>query len=105
MPVAVGTNLSGPTVFDKFKTGALMGGTVGIVMGFLLGSVNIMRFGAGSSGVMRTLGNYMIGSGASFGFFMSIGSMIRSDTTSQHAIEAFARSNRQIIILPRSKYY
>ena len=33
------------------------------------GSVNIMRFGAGPNGVMRTLGQYMLGSGATFGYF------------------------------------
>ena len=33
----------------------------------VLGSVNIMRFGAGPNGVMRTLGQYMLGSGATFG--------------------------------------
>lgn len=32
------------------------------------GSVNIMRYGAGSNGVMRTLGQYMVGSGATFGY-------------------------------------
>jgi len=33
----------------------------------LEGSVNIMKYGAGPNGVMRTLGNYMVGSGATFG--------------------------------------
>jgi hypothetical protein len=32
-----------------------------------VGSVNIMRYGAGPNGVMRTLGQYMLGSGATFG--------------------------------------
>ncbi len=32
-----------------------------------LGGVNIMRYGAGPNGVMRTLGQYMLGSGATFG--------------------------------------
>ena len=31
------------------------------------GSVNIMRYGAGPNGVMRTLRNTMLGSGAAFG--------------------------------------
>lgn len=31
------------------------------------GTVNIMRYGAGPNGVMRTLGQYMLGSGATFG--------------------------------------
>ncbi|KXH27785.1 hypothetical protein CNYM01_06689 [Colletotrichum nymphaeae SA-01] len=66
----------GPGIADKMKMGALMGGTVGSVMGFVFGSVNIMRYGAGPNGIMRTLGQYMLGSGATFGFFMSIGSVI-----------------------------
>lgn len=32
------------------------------------GSVNIMRYGAGPNGIMRTLGQYMAGSGATFGY-------------------------------------
>ena len=31
------------------------------------GGVNIIRFGAGPNGAMRTLGQYMLGSGATFG--------------------------------------
>jgi hypothetical protein len=56
---------------------------VGVIIGFIFGkstnsfrlwslltakgSVNIMRYGAGPNGVMRTLGNTMLGSGAAFG--------------------------------------
>jgi hypothetical protein len=36
------------------------------------GSVNIMRYGAGPNGVMRSLGQYMLGSGATFGFVFSV---------------------------------
>jgi hypothetical protein len=56
---------------------------VGVIIGFIFGkyfnffghhhlliakgSVNILRYGAGPNGVMRTLGNTMLGSGAAFG--------------------------------------
>ena len=31
------------------------------------GTVNIFRYGAGTTGIMRTLGQYMAASGATFG--------------------------------------
>ena len=63
--------------FNEYTT------AVGVIIGFIFGrstnsfgfnniltvkgSVNIMRYGAGPNGVMRTLGNTMLGSGAAFG--------------------------------------
>jgi hypothetical protein len=60
---------------------------VGVIIGFIFGrstnsfrfcsiltakgTVNIMRYGAGPNGVMRTLGNTMLGSGAAFGSVVS----------------------------------
>lgn len=47
---------------------------LGLLMAMLLtplpfvGSVNIMRYGAGPNGITRTLGQYMLGSGATFGY-------------------------------------
>ncbi|KAH8655142.1 reactive mitochondrial oxygen species modulator 1-domain-containing protein [Tricladium varicosporioides] len=104
MPVPVGGGMAGPSTFDKLKMGAMMGGTVGVIIGFIFGSVNIMRYGAGPNGVMRSLGQYMLGSGATFGFFMGIGSTIRTETTTQQAMEAFARAQRQPLVMPRQKY-
>ncbi|KAL2065806.1 hypothetical protein VTL71DRAFT_3476 [Oculimacula yallundae] len=104
MPPPMGANMAGPSAFDKWKMGAMMGGTVGVIIGFIFGSVNIMRYGAGTNGVGRTLGQYMMGSGATFGFFMSIGSMIRTDTISQEALEAFAQAKRRPMVMPRRPY-
>ncbi|KAG2185541.1 hypothetical protein INT44_002334 [Umbelopsis vinacea] len=76
-----------PTTFDKMKMGAMMGGTVGLCVGLVFGTVNIMRFGSGQRGAISMLGSYMAGSAASFGFFMcqyiysmfSCSSVIRSE--------------------------
>jgi len=68
-----------PSVLQKMKMGAIMGGTVGLTMGFLFGSYAIMRNGAGPRGFVATLSQYMLASGASFAFFLSIGSVIRTD--------------------------
>ncbi|KAI9492831.1 reactive oxygen species modulator 1, partial [Zychaea mexicana] len=68
-----------PSTTDKMKMGAMMGGTVGLCVGFVFGTINIIRFGSGSKGPISLLSQYMLGSAASFGFFMSIGSVIRSE--------------------------
>lgn len=94
----------GPSNLDKLKMGAMMGGSVGVIIGFIFGTVNIFRYGAGTNGIMRTLGQYMLGSGATFGFFMSIGSVIRTDA-SPIAVEAFARAQRRPFIIARPGTY
>ena len=46
--------------------GAMMGGTVGLIIGFIFGATNIIRYGPGPNGMLRTLGQYMLGSAATF---------------------------------------
>uniref|UniRef100_A0A8H8CQL7 Uncharacterized protein n=1 Tax=Psilocybe cubensis TaxID=181762 RepID=A0A8H8CQL7_PSICU len=60
--------------------GALMGGGVGLTIGFIFGSWSIIRGGAGPRGALATLSQYMLSSAATFSFFLSIGSVIRSDS-------------------------
>lgn len=73
--------------------GALMGGGVGLTIGFLFGSWSIIRqvlsdetfrlvwltpvqrHGAGPHGLMATLSQYMLSSAATFSFFLAIGSV------------------------------
>ncbi|KAI9817677.1 MAG: subunit of TIM23 translocase complex [Thelocarpon impressellum] len=110
MPSGSARGSHGPSLTDKLKMGAMMGGSVGLIIGFIFGGVNIVRFGAGPNGLMRTLGQYMLGSAATFGsfltshrhsFFMSIGSAIRTDS-SPIAMRAYAETYGRPVVLPRS---
>ncbi|KAJ5601337.1 Protein mgr2 [Penicillium lagena] len=127
MPVVAGPAAggpAGPSTFDKMKMGALMGSTVGGIMGFIIGTVTVFQYGAGPNGVMRTLGKYMLGSGATFGYvgfeirdfahlsdkiahqlpllsrlFMSIGSVIRTEGPYN---DAWLRTRGPPMMLPRA---
>ncbi|KAK9717296.1 subunit of TIM23 translocase complex [Basidiobolus ranarum] len=67
--------------FERAKNGALMGGTIGLCIGLVFGTVTLLRYGPGRNGYVQTLGRYMVSSAATFGFFMSVGSVVRSDGT------------------------
>ncbi|KAF5338442.1 hypothetical protein D9758_012219 [Tetrapyrgos nigripes] len=68
--------------------GAMMGGGVGLTIGFIFGSWTVIRYGPGPQGVLSTLSKYMLNSAASFGFFLSIGSVIRNDSLIAAQLEA-----------------
>ncbi|KAI0307485.1 reactive mitochondrial oxygen species modulator 1-domain-containing protein [Multifurca ochricompacta] len=68
--------------------GALMGGGVGLTIGFIFGSYSILRGGAGPRGLLATLSQYMLSSAATFSFFLAIGSVIRNDSFLPPYIEA-----------------
>lgn len=70
----------GPSTFDKLKMGAMMGGSVGLVVGFLFGGFNLLRYGPGPNGFLRSWAKAMLSSAAMFGFFMSIGTVIRTQS-------------------------
>lgn len=78
----------------------MMGAGVGLTIGFIFGSYSIMRCaypfcatagsgitfehrgGAGPRGFLPTLSQYMLSSAATFGFFLSIGSVSGSPRSS-----------------------
>ncbi|KAL6713613.1 subunit of TIM23 translocase complex [Lecanora helva] len=115
---AGGSRRREPTTFDKCNSAETF---------LIAGSYNIMKYGGGPSGPARTLGQYMLGSGATFGydanneydgftphfedriadtasvisFFMSIGTIIRTEGDSQLAAEMYARARRRPVTMPR----
>ncbi|KAI8366549.1 hypothetical protein BD560DRAFT_332018 [Blakeslea trispora] len=42
-----------PSAFEKMKMGAAMGGTVGLCIGFVFGTISLIRFGPGN----KTIGS------------------------------------------------
>jgi hypothetical protein len=69
----------GSDMMRRFEMGALMGGSVGAIIGALLATVSVLRHGHGGAGFLRTVGRTAFQSGASFGLFMGIGSVLRAD--------------------------
>ncbi|KAG7090775.1 hypothetical protein E1B28_009860 [Marasmius oreades] len=85
-----------PSIWYKLKMGALMGSGVGLTIGFIFGSWSIVRHGPGPRGVLATLSQYMVSSAATFGFFLSIGSVIRSDS----AVSTHLQAARMQLLTP-----
>lgn len=94
-PGGAGGGGHGPSTFDKMKLGAMMGTSVGLIIGFIFGGFNIFRHGAGPNGVFRSLGQYMLGSAATFGFFMSIGTAIRTHPYDEKSAYLFQQALRR----------
>ncbi|ORZ37000.1 reactive mitochondrial oxygen species modulator 1-domain-containing protein [Catenaria anguillulae PL171] len=69
----------GPTIGQKLKMGAMMGTGVGVGLGFILGNIQYLIYGARGKGYLGTLSNSVMTSGITFGFFMMVGSVIRSE--------------------------
>lgn len=68
-----------PSIYEKMKMGAIMGIASGCIVGIIFGSIAIYSYGPGPKGYMRTMGQYMTNSAATFGLLMSVGSVIRSE--------------------------
>ncbi|CAG8439844.1 6852_t:CDS:2 [Diversispora eburnea] len=56
-----------------------MGSAVGVCLGLVLGTYQLIRYGPGPRGYISTLGQFMVTSAGSFALFMGIGSFIRSE--------------------------
>ncbi|KAK7694227.1 hypothetical protein QCA50_001407 [Cerrena zonata] len=92
--------------------GAMMGAGVGLTIGFIFGSYSILRGGAGPRGALPTLSQYMLTSGATFGFFLSIGSVIRNDgempahweASQMHLRQTFVQSRQQGLAAMKARW-
>ncbi|MBW0498891.1 hypothetical protein O181_038606 [Austropuccinia psidii MF-1] len=82
------------SVLQKLGMGAAMGGAVGMTLGFLFGGYAIITRGAGPRGPLNTLATYMMSSGGTFAFFMSIGSVIRTETHSSYTPSQLALAKK-----------
>lgn len=92
-----------PSTWTKMKIGALTGAGVGLTIGFIFGTYSILRGGAGPRGFLPTLSQYMLSSAATFGFFLSIGSVIRNDSPELAYAQAVRQQNQSLIMQSRAE--
>ncbi|CAD6569917.1 MAG: subunit of TIM23 translocase complex [Cyphobasidiales sp. Tagirdzhanova-0007] len=86
-PVALpppGHNGPEQSTLQKLKMGALMGGTVGLSIGFIFGTFSVLRNGAGSQGALSQIAQTMLASSATFGLFMSVGTPLTHTAGDTH---------------------
>lgn len=62
----------------------MTGTLVGLTIGFIGGGIQILRAGPGPRGALGTLSQFMLSSAATFGFFMSIGTVLRTEGLDGH---------------------
>ncbi|XP_055686912.1 reactive oxygen species modulator 1 [Lutzomyia longipalpis] len=79
MPVPSGVyhSSSGPSCFDKMKTGFGIGFCVGLASGALFGGFSALRYGLRGRELINNVGKVMLQGGGTFGTFMAIGTGIR----------------------------
>eukprot|EP01134_Creolimax_fragrantissima_P005185 CFRG5185T1 len=63
--------------FERAKFGAMMGGSLGLSLGFMFGAATSLRVGARGREFVQITGSTMVQSGAAFGFFLAVGSALR----------------------------
>lgn len=67
------------STLQKLKMGAITGSLVGMSIGFIFGTFSVMTRGAGPNGALSQISQTMLASGATFGLFMSVGTVIRTE--------------------------
>ncbi|GAB0090225.1 reactive oxygen species modulator 1 [Sergentomyia squamirostris] len=68
---------SGPSCFDRMKTGFGIGFCVGLASGALFGGFSALRYGLRGRELINNVGKVMLQGGGTFGTFMAIGTGIR----------------------------